>query len=570
MKIFKYIPKVVFILAVLVASSCKESLTEINENPNGVDPNTANPNLLMPTVMTGVGTQYLKLGYGRIAGVVQHTQEDAWKDGFNDYNWSEEDDEWKAWYGFLRNNDLLYKRSKEMGFTFHQGVALTMKAFIFGTITDLWGDAPYTNALKGDQGEMLPAFDSQEVIYKGIIEDLKQASSLFATADVSAYAPGYDVFYNGDKLKWQKFANSLLLRYYMRVSLKLPDVAKAGIEQIYTSGIYLKEASDDAVMDYIGSASGDSWPTAIAFDVSQSNWRRRRPAAALLNTMAASNDPRMKVWFQPVHVRWVSDATLKTGMDEFIRKDGVIQNGVKSLTEQELREQIAAGRKFTRHFNPALYKPTHADLFNGPLNTSEYVGIPAGMIDPTYYNENPTTGQQVQNQHASQLSYTYQGSKGGLLKARLASAAETAFILAEAAQKGWSTGGAEAHYNNGIKQSLQTWGVADQYDTYVKAVAYKGTLAQIMEQKWIASWTASTEAWFDYRRTALPALAPGLAPASRALPLRFIYSNNEMNNNGDNVRSAIEKLEETNFSGPRKKNSQWSKPWLVQGTGKPW
>jgi hypothetical protein len=570
MKIFKYIPKIVFVLAVLVASSCKESLTEINENPNGVDPNTANPNLLMPTVMSGVGTQYLKLGYGRIAGVVQHTQEDAWKDGFNDYNWTEEDDEWKAWYGFLRNNDLLYKRSVEMGYTFHQGVALTMKAFIFGTIADLWGDAPYTNALKGDAGEMLPAFDSQEVIYKGIIEDLKQASSLLATADVSTYAPGYDVYYNGDKLKWQKFANSLLLRYYMRVSAKLPDVAKAGIEQIYTSGIYLKEASDDAVMDYIGTASGDSWPTAIAFDVSQSNWRRRRPAATLLNTMVASNDPRMKVWFQPVHVRWVSDPTLKTGVDEFIRKDGVIQTGVKSLTEQELRTEIAAGRKFTRHFNPTTYKPVRPDLFNGPLNTSEYVGIPAGMIDPTYYNENPTTGQQVQNQHASQLSYAYQGSKGGLLKARLASAAESAFILAEAAQKGWATGGAEVHYNNGIKQSLQTWGVADQYDTYVKAVAYKGTLAQIMEQKWIASWTTATEAWFDYRRTALPALVPGLAPASRALPLRFIYSNNELNNNGDNTRSAIDKLEETNFSGPRKKNSQWSKPWLVQGTGKPW
>ncbi|ACT91880.1 SusD/RagB family nutrient-binding outer membrane lipoprotein [Dyadobacter fermentans] len=570
MKILKHIPKIVFVFAVLIASSCKDNLTEINENPNGVDPNSANPNLLLPTVMTGVGNQYLKLGYGRIAGVIQHTQEDAWKNGFNDYDWTEEDDEWKAWYGFLRNNNLLYNRSVEMGFTFHQAVALTMKAFIFGTITDLWGDAPYTNALKGDEGELLPVFDSQEVIYKGIIEDLKQASALFATADVATYAPGYDVYYNGDKLKWQKFTNSLLLRYYMRVSSKLPDVAKAGIEQIYTSGIYLKEASDDAVMEYIGAASGDSWPTAIAFDVSQSNWRRRRPAATLLNNLVANNDPRLKVWFQPVHVRWVSDATLKTGVDEFIRKDGVIQNGVKSLTEQELREEIAAGHKFTRHFNPAMYKPERPDLFNGPLNTGEYVGIPAGMIDPTYYNENPTTGQQVQNQHASQLSYEYQGSKGGLLKARLASAAETSFILAEAAQKGWATGGAEVNYNNGIKQSLQTWGVADKYDAYVKTVAYKGTLAQIIEQKWIASWTASTEAWFDYRRTGLPVLVAGQAPASRALPLRFIYSNNELNNNGANVRGAIDKLEETNFSGPRKKNSQWSKPWLVQGTGKPW
>ena len=79
MKILKHIPKLVFMLALLVVSSCKEDLTEINENPNGVDPNSANPNLIMPTVMTGVANQYVRLGYGKIAGVVQHTQEDAWK-----------------------------------------------------------------------------------------------------------------------------------------------------------------------------------------------------------------------------------------------------------------------------------------------------------------------------------------------------------------------------------------------------------------------------------------------------------------------------------------------------------
>lgn len=477
MKILKYIPKIVFILAILAVTSCKENLTEINENPNGVDPNSANPNLLMPTVMSGVGNQYLRLGYGRIAGVIQHTQEDAWKDGFNDYNWNEEDDEWKSWYGFLRNNNLLYKRSVETNSKFHEGVALTMRAFIFGTISDLWGDAPYTSALKGDEGELLPAFDSQEVIYKGIIEDLKAASAIFATGDNAGYAPGYDVYYAGNTQKWQKFANSLLLRYYMRISSKLPDIAKSGIEAVHTSGIYIKDAADDAVMDYIGAASGDSWPTAVAFDVSQSNWRRRRPAATLMDNLLANGDPRMKVWFQPVHVRWVSDATLKTGVDEFIRKDGVIQNGVKSLTEQELRAAIAEGHKFTRHFNPALYKPSRPDMFNGPLNANEYVGVPPSMLDPTYFNENPTTGQQVQNQHASQLSYTYQGNKDGILKARLASAAETSFILAEAAQKGWAAGSAEMHYNNAIKQSLTTWGIADQYDTFIKKVAYKGTQA---------------------------------------------------------------------------------------------
>jgi hypothetical protein len=32
----------------------------------------------------------------------------------------------------------------------------------------------------------------------------------------------------------------------------------------------------------------------------------------------------------------------------------------------------------------------------------------------------------------------------------------------------------------------------------------------------------------------------------------------------------LNKLEGTPYSGLRGKNSQWSKPWLVQGTGKPW
>src|SRR5215217_2041710 len=268
MKILKHIPKLVFMLALLAVSSCKEDLTEINENPNGVDPNSANPNLIMPTVMTGVANQYVRLGYGKIAGVVQHTQEDAWKDGFNDYNWSEEDDEWKAWYGFLRNNNLLYKRAVETKFKFHEAVALTMRAFIFGTISDLWGDAPYTEALKGDEGTMLPKFDSQEVIYKGIIEDLKAASAIFGSTGDERDAPAYDVYYNGNAQKWQKFANTLLLRYYMRISSKLPDIAKAGIESVYASGIYIKDAGDDAVMDFIGTDGNNSWPTATAFDVS--------------------------------------------------------------------------------------------------------------------------------------------------------------------------------------------------------------------------------------------------------------------------------------------------------------
>ena len=564
MKMLKILSKSALALAIVVASSCSDRLSETNVNPNGIDPATANPNLMMPEVMNSAARAYLELGYGDVAGVAQHIQHDGWFGGVNHYEWGPQD--WSGWYNMLRNNEFMYKRSVALNYKFHQGVALTMRSFIFGVITDLWGDAPYTSAVKGDQSNELlkPGYDSQEVIYKGIIADLKAASELFGTKDATGYTTGYDLFYAGNPTSWQKFANTLLLRYYMRVSEKMPAEAKAGIEAIYSSGIYIKTQAEDATMAYIGATSGNAWPGAVAFDQEQSNFRRKKPAQAFVNSLVATGDPRLKVWLAPVYVRWVADETLTTDVDKFIRKDGVIQQGVSYLTDLVLLAEVKKGSKYTRHYNPKLYK--------GTLDTGEYVGVPAGLIQPDTYNNNPTPGQTVQNQHVSQLAEVYRGSSGGLLKARLASSAEASFILAEAALKGWSVGTAQANYNAGVKNSLETWGVGSQYDAFIakQGVAFNNTLAQVMEQKWLANWTMATEAWFDYRRTGLPALKAGPASPEPVVAVRFNYGDNEVNFNRTNADAAINKLEVTKHSGLRGKNSQWSKPWVLQGTNKPW
>ena len=101
-------------------------------------------------------------------------------------------------------------------------------------------------------------------------------------------------------------------------------------------------------------------------------------------------------------------------------------------------------------------------------------------------------------------------------------------------------------------------------------VLLNGTLEQIIEQKWIASWTAATEAWFDYRRTGLPALKAGPAGKRSELPVRFYYMTNELLLNEQSAQGALEKLEITNYSQADGENSAWSKSWVVQGTGKPW
>lgn len=564
----KAIYRSVFLVVVILFSAC-EDLTELNENPNGIDQATANPNLLMPTIMQGAANSYLNLGFNDIAGVMQHTQKTGWYTGHNTYDWQGQD--WSGWYGLLRSNKLLYNRAVELEWTFHQGVALTMKSFIYGAITDLWGDAPYTEGVNGDQGIIQPVFDSQEVIYAGIIEDLKTASSLFATSDGEGISGDYDLYFGGDIASWQKFANSLLLRYYLRISTKMPEVARPGIEAVFASSVYMKEVGDDATMDFIHTAESNSFPTALTDNGTR--FRNAKACTTLLDKLLEYDDPRLEVWFAPVRVQWIEDGALATKVDAFIRENGVLTNKT-DIKDEEYRTAIAEDPTvvYTRHFNPALFQPGD----EMPI-TGEYIGIPPGKLAPDYHNLNPSPGQTVENQAVSQYADLYHYIPGtddpsDLLKARLMSAAETHFILAEAALKGWSSGVAKTNYENGVKTSLETWDVGGDFASYIASpgVAYLGTLEQVIEQKWIASWSAATEAWFDFRRTGLPALVAGPTSAQPVLPVRFNYSDDELLRNELHATTAVSKLEQTNFAVLRGKNSQWSKQWLIQGTGKPW
>jgi hypothetical protein len=157
------------------------------------------------------------------------------------------------------------------------------------------------------------------------------------------------------------------------------------------------------------------------------------------------------------------------------------------------------------------------------------------------------------------------------------SAAEVNFILAEAsAVYGWNAGDAESHYNAAIKASFDTWGLTSNYAVYIAQpeVVFDGTQNQILTQKWIAGWTISAESWFDWRRTGLPELhgVQNLTVAPE-LPLRLYYPVEELNLNNANVVKAESSLEATQYSNLGKdgaKNSPWSRPWVIQGTGKPW
>lgn len=142
-------------------------------------------------------------------------------------------------------------------------VAEIMSAVVFKRVTDTWGPIPYSNG-DGSVGEGLagldnttPAYSSQDVVYKNLIDRVKAARDMIKLAEAG---PSGDVLYGGDMDKWQKFANSLLLS----LSIQLSDADAAYAETEFNAALghsagVIETVADEAWYDHVN-APGSTNP----------------------------------------------------------------------------------------------------------------------------------------------------------------------------------------------------------------------------------------------------------------------------------------------------------------------
>ena len=361
------------------------------------------------------------------------------------------------------------------------GPAIVMRSLLFGYVTDVWGDVPYSEALRGDSpdGTILPKYDAQKDIYNGLFADLAKAVTDMAAGAGTPGLGAADPIYAGNVTRWQKFANSLRARHAMRLANVDPTTARAQLTAAMnaTGGLILSNA-DNAKIVWPGDGVYDN-PWAV-------NNRTRddhRLSQTLMNEMLPVNDPRVPVYAQPT----LADPTKYAGMPNGLTAS---QAGNYSLTSSR------PGRVFysTTRFCPGC----------SPL---------PGASFPSFI-----------------LTY-----------------AEVSFILAEAAERGWIAGSAATYYQQGIRASMEQWGVTNTaaIDAFLAqpAIAYKGGtpgLVQIALQKWIALFTDGVEAWAEWRRTCVPAtVKPGPAAVINTVPRRYQYPPREHSVNTGNVDAAV-------------------------------
>ncbi len=97
------------------------------------------------------------------------------------------------------------------------GLVKFFRAIVFSSLTETFGDIPYSQALKGEEGIDKPAYDSQESIYLGLLNELDQANDLL-TGALSNFSG--DIIFNGASAAWQKAVNAFQLRLLIHLSKK--------------------------------------------------------------------------------------------------------------------------------------------------------------------------------------------------------------------------------------------------------------------------------------------------------------------------------------------------------------
>jgi hypothetical protein len=97
-------------------------------------------------------------------------------------------------------------------------MARIWKVWVFHMMTDAYGDIPYFESAKDVQNVInQPKYDTQELIYRDMLNELKEAAAQLGSQQNQISFGNADILYQGNVDSWEKFANSLRLRLAIRV-----------------------------------------------------------------------------------------------------------------------------------------------------------------------------------------------------------------------------------------------------------------------------------------------------------------------------------------------------------------
>ena len=477
MKTFKniYLP---IILVSFLLGSCTKNFEELNTDPNR--PKDVNPGVMLGQMQYRIVNSSIGGARGFTHELMQVTApRSSISTGVHRYYITAGSGVWTNFYNYIADTEDIIKLSDKLDEKNYKGIALVYKCWAYSILTDLYGDVPYSEAIKAIDGNFQPRFDTQKDIYTQILKDLITANDLFD--DTKALTYGGDYVYPSNTLtggknigiqRWKKFCNTLRLRLLLRLSKRQNEIdVNSQINEILANTVkypVFTSNTDDGILKYPNvNPYYNPYYTARQLDWRDGTYYTK----FFINKMNTDNDPRRTIWSTTVTVGGVP---VYQG----------IESGYPTTTEYVVGQNSS---------------------YIDALKTSSYLGV---MI-------------------------TY--AEAEFIKAELAL---KGFMTGKTPKNHYDNGitASMAQWGAVMPASYLTQaGVV-----YNSTAGTDAQLQQIILQKYYAYFFVDYQAWFEKRRTGYPVLPRGAGiPVENKFPYRIPYPTYLQSLNPANYAAAV-------------------------------
>ena len=446
---------------------------------------------------------------------------------------------WTSFYTQSLKNiiDAQYRTAEDAEKVNINSVLRIYRVYLMSIITDTYGDAPFSEAGLGFlEGKFNPKYDKQEDIYNAFFLELEDAVNKI---DPTKDKVTGDLIYAGDVTKWQQLANSLRLRFAMRISNVNPTKAQTEFENaLVANGGVITDASSDALIKYM----------TIAFSFGQEAYSDYRGNS--LSQLLFGNDPANN----PSYLCSTFFNQLRqSGDPRTFKISRCYYDGLMSATSPDNRvditqEMIEKGIAFSPR-DPGAYSwepwPTGYD---SDICAELAVNNPSVTV---------TMAREVEPKLAN--NFLKSDNPGVVM-----TSAEVKFLMAEATVKKWNVGSVSAEdlYKQGVRAAMDfltdnygcTATTDAEFDAFIQDKGAFGhtdnqKLEAINTQAWILHFTNPAECWANVRRSGYPKLK---SPAEYGfgqyltggteIPVRLCYPVLESSYNKKSYNEAIERM----------------------------
>lgn len=517
------IKRILFLLVVALGfNSCETTELEILESPNLLRPDQADIDFFLNSIQQSGATFFEGITEeGMEVTRILHQFGPTYDNGYGPAQLN--GPYTTAYAGILADNRAMAPLAQELSLFTHIGIGQIIEAYSIATLVDYLGDIPYSEAILGLENEN-PNLDSGQAIYDAMFDLLD--SAIANLNQTPAAEPAVDLYYDGDKDKWIRFANTLKIKLYLQTRLVNAAASTTGINAIIASGDYIQTADQDFQFQYSTvDANPDSRHPVFArnFDNGVADYQSNSYMDLLLSDKAAA-DPRIRYYFYRNRGNRSTDA-----------------NALPCIVETA-----------PAHYPAGTVFCTAAEGYNG-RDHHDNDGIPPDENDRADWGVYPIGGRFDDNSFDGTNDRTVGAQGAGISPIMLSTYVD--FMLAEAALELGTTGNARTYLEDGMTKSFAkvmnfrpdltvaafaptALDVQDYIDevlaNYDSAADDDERLEIIIKEYYIALFGNGIEAYNTYRRTGKPEnLQPSLLANPGVYIRSFLYPSNLVDRNSN-------------------------------------